>query len=146
MGKLKDKTTWLSGIVGAIIGAAITVAATFGIINPEQKVAMEQANIVLQDATVYSAGIIEEILSEANKIKGELPKADFEALQTAIKKKDFGAAQDCISKIATLSSKESVKVSIDVIKLKLGILKDIVTYTATKKYDAIKTLLAKEAK
>lgn len=146
MGKLKDKTTWLSGIVGAIIGAAITVAATFGIINPEQKVAMEQANIILQDATVYSAGVVEEILSEVNKIKGELPKADFETLQTAIKNKDFGAAQDCISKIATLSSKESVKVSVDVIKLKLGILKDIASYTVTKNYDAIKALLAKEAK
>lgn len=146
MGKLKEKATWLSGIVGAIIGAAITVAATFGIINPEQKVAMQQANVVLQDATVYSAGVVEEILGEADKIKGELPKADFEAFQTAVKNKDFGAAQDCISKIATLGSKESVKVSIDAIKLKLGILKDIATYTATKNYDAIKALLAKEAK
>ena len=145
MGKLKEKTTWLSGIVGAVIGAVITVAAGLGIINVEQKVAMQEATVVLQDVSVYTAGVVEDIVAEANKLKGEIPTEDFNALIKSVKDRDFNTAQDIVGKIAATGSKDSVKNTIGVIKYKLGILKDLATYVATKNYDAAKALIKNPA-
>lgn len=142
MGSLKSKGSWLSGIFGAIAGAAISIAACFGIINAEQKVAMQEAVVVIQDATVYTASVGDEILAELGKIKDELPKEEFEGLQKAIKDKDFATAQNLIGKITTVGAKESVKAAIDAIKLKIGILKDLAGYIADKNFDAAKKLIA----
>lgn len=143
MGKLKEKGTWLSGIIGAVAGVLIIIAACFGIITIEQKAAMKDAVVVVQDATVYTASSIDEIVVEVTKIKDELPKAEFEELITKIKNKDFGGVQELIGKLSSSASgtKKVVSTTFDSVKAKVEVLKQLASHIASKDFKSAKAIM-----
>ena len=107
MSEMKAKVSWLSGIVGAVIGAALTIGGMFGLVTAEQKANIMNKTEVVQNFAILTAEAYDQLPAAIEKIKADLPKEDTEALLTAIKAKDFTAAYPIIVKLHTADIKTS---------------------------------------